>query len=134
MHWVDGAVLYREGELILLCKIECCVVFWLELYTNLALELLETEQPTNGNMWKMIEMFFYMYVFSATFTFRWIALYAVKTRALLLSNDQYSGWPRRKNRFLTLIIQSFKSVVMLVSHDMCFADCCRWCKQYCADT
>jgi len=47
-----------EGELILLCKLECYVVFWLELCTDLALGLLYTEQPTSGNMWKVIEMIF----------------------------------------------------------------------------
>jgi hypothetical protein len=90
------------------------------------------------NKWQHVENdrnVFCMYVVSATFTLGWgIAIHAVKAR--LMSNDQYSGGPLRKNWFLTLIIQSFKfkSLVMLVPHNICSVGCCRWRKQYCADT
>ena len=72
-----------EGELILLCKIQCCVVFWLELYINLGLGLSWTEQPTSGNMWKVTEMFC-VFVASATFTLRW-GLLSMLSRAVLYS-------------------------------------------------
>jgi len=91
------------------------------------------------NKWQHVESdinVFCMYFVSANFALRWrTTIHAVKAKALLLSNDQYSGSPLRKNRFLTLIIQSFKvkSVVILVPHNICSIGCFRWRKQYCAD-
>jgi len=40
LRWVERAVMSCEGELILLYKVECNVIFWLELYTDLAVGLL----------------------------------------------------------------------------------------------
>jgi hypothetical protein len=83
MHWVERAVVSFEGELILLCKIQCCVVFWLELYINVGLGLSQTEQQTSGKMWKMTEMFC-VRVVSTTFTLRW-GLLSMLSRAVLYS-------------------------------------------------
>lgn len=105
--------------MILLYKVECLCCFLLRAIYRFGSRIVINR---TANKWQHVESdrnFFFICMFSATFALRWrTIIHAVKARALLLSNDQYSDRPLRKNRFLTLIVQSFKvkSVVMLVPY------------------
>ena len=134
MHWVERAIMSCEGELILLCKIQCCVVFWLELYINLGLGLSWTEQPTSGNMWKVTEMFC-VFVASSTFTLRW-GLLSMLSRAVLYSWLMIStlvGLLERTGFWHWSLSPLKLNQWWCWYHITCSIGCCRWREQHCAD-